>query len=178
MRTIARRLAFYAATAIVAISVDFFIPRIIPGNPVNAILAKMQGATLTKATIAALDEQYGVNTKASVWTQYAHFWGNVVHGNLGTSTSNGFVAVSTVIREALPWTLGLVGVATVISFVLGTLIGVLVAGEAGSTTSCPPQRSSRQRPTSSSRSSRSTCSPPSLAGSPPARVTRTSTSRQ
>src|SRR5580700_3431039 len=132
MRTIARRLAFYAATAIVAISVDFFIPRIIPGNPVNAILAKMQGATLTKATIAALDEQYGVNTKASVWTQYAHFWGNVLHGNLGTSTSNGFVAVSTVIREALPWTLGLVGVATVIAFVLGTLIGVLVAWRRGS----------------------------------------------
>ncbi len=131
MRTIARRLAFYAATAIVAISVDFLIPRIIPGNPVNAILARMQGATLSKATIAGLDEQYGVNTKTSLWTQYIHFWGNVLHGNLGTSTSNGFVAVSTVIREALPWTLGLVGVATVISFVLGTLIGVLVAWRRG-----------------------------------------------
>ncbi len=131
MRTIARRLAFYVATAIVAISVDFLIPRIIPGNPVNAILARMQGVTLSKATIAALDEQYGVNTKASLWTQYTHFWGNVLHGNLGTSTSNGFVAVSTVIREALPWTLGLVGVATVISFVLGTLIGVLVAWRRG-----------------------------------------------
>jgi peptide/nickel transport system permease protein len=132
MRTIARRLAFYVVTAIVAISVDFLIPRIIPGNPVNAILAKMQGATFTKATIAALDEQYGVSTKASLWTQYAHFWGDVLHGNLGTSTSNGFVAVTTVIRAALPWTLGLVGVATVISFVLGTLIGVLVAWRRGS----------------------------------------------
>jgi ABC-type dipeptide/oligopeptide/nickel transport system permease component len=88
----------------------------------------MQGATFTKATIAALDEQCGVNTMA----QYTHFWGDVLHGNLGTSTSNGFVAVSTVIREALPWTLGLVGVATVISFALGTPIGVLVAWRRGS----------------------------------------------
>jgi peptide/nickel transport system permease protein len=132
MRTMARRLGFYLVTAIVAVSLDFLIPRIIPGNPVDAILAKMQGVTLTKATIAALDEQYGVNTRTSLWAQYTHFWGNVLHGNLGTSTSNGFAPVSTVIREALPWTLGLVGVATVISFVLGTLLGVLVAWRRGS----------------------------------------------
>lgn len=132
MRTIARRIALYVVTAIVAISVDFFIPRLIPGNPVNAILAKMQGVTVTKATIAALDEEYGVSTRASLWAQYSHFWANVLHGNLGTSTSNGFEPVSTAIRDALPWTLGLVGVATVISFVLGTLIGVLVAWRRGS----------------------------------------------
>lgn len=131
MRTMTRRLGFYLVTAIVAVSLDFLIPRIIPGDPVNAILARMQGVTLSRATIAALDEQYGVNTKASLWTQYTHFWGNVLHGNLGTSTSNGFAPVTTVIRDALPWTLGLVGVATLISFVLGTLLGVLVAWRRG-----------------------------------------------
>jgi peptide/nickel transport system permease protein len=132
MRTIARRLGFYLATAIVAVSLDFLIPRIIPGNPVDAVLAKMQGVTISKATLAALEEQFGANTKASLWAQYLHYWGNVVHGNFGTSTSNGFEPVSTVIREALPWTLGLVGISTVISFVLGTLIGVLVAWRRGS----------------------------------------------
>jgi peptide/nickel transport system permease protein len=133
MRTIARRLAFYVATAIVAISADFLIPRIIPGNPVEGIIARMQGsAVLTKATIAALDETYGVNTKASLWAQYTHFWSNVLHGNLGVSTSDGFYPVTSVIRDALPWTLGLVGVATLISFVLGTLLGVLVAWRRGS----------------------------------------------
>jgi peptide/nickel transport system permease protein len=132
MRTIARRLAFYLATAVVAISIDFLLPRIIPGNPVDAILAHMQGASISKATIAALDLQFGVGTKASVWAQYTHYWGNILHGNLGISTGNGFEPVATVIRAALPWTLGLVGVATVISFVLGTLIGVLVAWKRGS----------------------------------------------
>lgn len=132
MRTIARRLAFYVVTAIVAVSLDFLIPRLIPGNPVDAILSHMQGVTLSRATINGLELQFGVGTKASLWSQYTHYWSTVLHGNLGTSISNGFVPVSTVIRGALPWTLGLVGVSTVISFVLGTGIGVLVAWRRGS----------------------------------------------
>jgi peptide/nickel transport system permease protein len=131
MRTIARRLVFYVATAIVAISLDFLLPRIIPGNPVDAVLAKMQGVTVSKATINALELQFGVNTKASLWGQYTHYWGNLFHGNLGISTSNGFEPVSTVIRSALPYTLGLVGASTLISFALGTLLGVLVAWRRG-----------------------------------------------
>jgi peptide/nickel transport system permease protein len=132
MRVVLRRLAFYLATAVVAVSLDFLIPRIIPGNPVDAVLAKMQGVTITKATINALELQFGVNTKASLWAQYTHYWGDLLRGNLGISTSNGFEPVTSVIRTALPWTLGLVGVATVISFVLGTLIGVVVAWRRGS----------------------------------------------
>ena len=132
MLVIARRLFFYLVTAAVAISLDFLIPRLIPGNPVDAILAKMQGVTITPAIIHALDLQFGVNTHASLWGQYAHYWNDVLHGNLGLSSGNGFEPVSTVIREALPYTLGLIGVATVISFLLGTAIGALVAWKRGS----------------------------------------------
>jgi peptide/nickel transport system permease protein len=132
VRVIAQRLGFYLVTAIVAVSLDFLIPRLIPGNPVNAILAKMQGTTISKATINALDLQFGVNTKASLWSQYIHFWDNVLHGNFGLSISNGFEPVSSVVRGAALWTLGLVGVATVISFVLGTAIGALIGWRRGS----------------------------------------------
>jgi len=132
MLVIARRLFFYLVTAAVAISLDFLIPRMIPGNPVDAILAKMQGVTVTPAIIHALDLQFGVNTNASLWGQYTHFWANVLRGNLGVSSANGFEPVSTVIRQALPYTLGLVGVATLISFVLGTAIGAIVAWKRGS----------------------------------------------
>jgi len=131
MRVIARRLFFYLVTAVIAISLDFLIPRLIPGNPVEAILAKMPGQ-VTPAVIHALDVQFGVNTSASLWTQYVHYWSNVVHGNLGVSVGNGFAPVSTIIRGALPYTLGLIGVATVISFVLGTAIGAIVAWKRGS----------------------------------------------
>jgi peptide/nickel transport system permease protein len=132
MLVIARRLFFYLVTAVVAVSLDFLIPRLIPGNPVDAILAKMQGVTITPAVIHALELQLGVQTKASLWTQYTHYWNNVLHGNLGVSSANSFEPVSSVIRQALPYTLGLVGVATLISFVLGTAIGALVAWKRGS----------------------------------------------
>jgi peptide/nickel transport system permease protein len=131
MRVIAQRLGFYLVTAIVAISLDFLIPRLIPGNPVDAILAHLQGATISKATVNALNLQFGVNTKVGLWGQYIHFWGNVLHGNFGVSDEQGFVSVSSLIRGAAPWTLGLVGVATVISFVLGTAIGTLVGWKRG-----------------------------------------------
>ena len=132
MRAIARRLGFYLVTAIVAVSLDFLIPRLIPGNPVDAILAKAQGQQFSTATIAAMDEQFGVNTKASLWAQYTHFWSDVLHFNFGVSVSNGFEPVSSVINAAAPWTLGLVGLATLISFALGTLIGAIVAWRRGS----------------------------------------------
>jgi peptide/nickel transport system permease protein len=129
---IIRRIGFYVLTAIAAITVDFLIPRVIPGNPVEAVLARTQGQVVTPATIRALELQFGSNTREGTWGQYTHYWSSVFHGNLGISTSNGLAPVTSVIRGALPWTLGLVGMATVISFVAGTLLGVLVAWRRGS----------------------------------------------
>src|ERR1700683_3214912 len=131
MRMIARRLFFYLVTAAVAVSLDFLIPRLIPGNPVDAILSRMQGVTITPAIIHSLDLQFGVGTHASVWAQYTHYWNDVLHGNLGVSSGNAFAPVTEVIRAALPYTLGLVGLATVISFIVGTALGALVAWAAG-----------------------------------------------
>jgi peptide/nickel transport system permease protein len=131
MRLLSRRILFYALTALAAITVDFFIPRLMPGNPVEAILGRLQGQ-ITPATIKGLEQQFGVQTKEGLWGQYAHYLSNIAHGNLGTSTGYYPSTVASVIKGALPWTLGLVGVATVISFVLGTLLGVLVAWRRGS----------------------------------------------
>jgi peptide/nickel transport system permease protein len=131
MRLLSRRILFYALTALAAITVDFFIPRLMPGNPVEAILARLQGQ-ITPATIEGLEQQFGVQTKEGLWGQYVHYLSSIVHGDLGTSTGYYPSSVASVIKGALPWTLGLVGVATVISFVLGTLLGVLVAWRRGS----------------------------------------------
>ncbi len=64
--------------------------------------------------------------------QYLHYLNNILHGNFGISTSYYPSTVASVIKGALPWTLALVGVATVISFILGTLLGVVVAWRRGS----------------------------------------------
>ena len=131
MRAIARRLGFYIVTAIIAVSLDFLIPRLIPGNPLDAILSKSQGQ-LSSATIASMGEQFGVGTKTGAWGQYVHFWSNVFHFNFGISISDGFAPVSGIIGAAMPYTLGLIGVATVISFVLGTAIGAIIGWKRGS----------------------------------------------
>jgi peptide/nickel transport system permease protein len=131
MRALARRLGFYLLTAIAAVTVDFLIPRVMPGNPVDAVLAHMQGQVITKSSLRALEAEFGAGTSQSLRSQYVHFWSSLLHANLGVSTSNGMAPVASVIRGALPWTLGLVGTATVISFVLGTLLGILVAWRRG-----------------------------------------------
>ena len=131
MRMLARRIGFYVLTAIAIVTVIFLLPRVIPGNPVDAVLGHMQGQTITKGTLRALEVQFGQDSTTGIWGQYLHYWSNLLHGNLGVSTSEGMVPVTTVIRGALPWTIGLVGTATVLSFILGTLIGILVAWRRG-----------------------------------------------
>jgi peptide/nickel transport system permease protein len=130
MRVILRKLAFYLVTAIAAVTIDFLIPHAMPGNPVAAALSRMQG-NVTPATIRGLELAYGINSHQSLLAQYLTFWSHLLHGNLGISTSNYPSTVNAIISGAVPWTLGLVGIATLISFVLGTLIGVLVAWRRG-----------------------------------------------
>jgi peptide/nickel transport system permease protein len=132
MITVARRAGFYALTAVIAITLDFFIPRLMPGNALSSVLARLQGTDVTPAMIKGLEQEYGLTTGSSAWSQYLHYWDSLLHGNLGISTSEFPAKVSTVIATGLWWTVGMVGVATMISFVLGTLLGVLVAWRRGS----------------------------------------------
>ena len=131
MRLVLRRVALYVVTAIVAITINFFLPRLLPGNPALAVLGKAQSAESPQA-VAALEVQYGVQTRTGEWGQYVRYWDHLLRGNLGTSLNAYPASVGSLIRAALPWTLGLVGTATVISFVLGTLIGVAAAWRRGS----------------------------------------------
>jgi peptide/nickel transport system permease protein len=132
MITLARRTGFYILTAFIAITLDFFIPRFMPGNALSSVLARLQGTDVTPAMIKGLEQEYGLSTGSSAWSQYLHYWDNLLHGNLGISTSEFPAKVTTVIATGLWWTVGMVGVATMISFALGTLLGVLVAWRRGS----------------------------------------------
>lgn len=133
MGYLARRFAFYVITAWAAITMNFFIPRLMPGNPVQLLIARLQGqGQLTTRAIHALTVAFGLNTKASLITQYGRYWAQLFHGNLGTSITYYPSSVVSVISTALPWTLTLVGTATVISFLIGTLVGILAAWRRGS----------------------------------------------
>ena len=126
MRFVLRRLGFFIVTLWAAISLNFLIPRLMPGNPALAMMASFRGR-VTGQALKALEIAFGVNTHASLVSQYFQYFGNVFTGHFGLSITFFPQPVSHEVLQALPWTLGLVGVTTVLAFVLGTLIG-LVAG--------------------------------------------------
>jgi peptide/nickel transport system permease protein len=128
---ILRRLAFYVLTAWAAITVNFFIPHLMPGDPVQNLIARAQGKFSPQA-VDALRVRLGLTGDQSLWTQYLHYWSQLLHGDLGISFSFYPATVGTVLITALPWTLALVGVATIVSFVVGTVVGIVVAWRRGS----------------------------------------------
>ena len=132
MRALARRVGVYILAAWVALTVSFLLPRVVPGNPVAGAVARAsQSGNCNSACITAIQEQLGFNVHTSLWDQYLQYWGNLGHGNLGQSWSEN-ASVSSLIISYLPWTLGLLVVATAVAFVAGTAIGVLMAWRRGS----------------------------------------------
>jgi peptide/nickel transport system permease protein len=129
MPFIARRLVFYVITAWVALTVNFFIPRAIPGNAVQSVMSKFPN--LQPSAYKALEALLGVGHSGSIWSQYGNYLVDVAHFNLGTDVSQYPAQVSTILGQTLPWTLTLIGTATVIAFVVGTGLGILAGWRYG-----------------------------------------------
>jgi peptide/nickel transport system permease protein len=130
MTAVLRRLGVYLLTAWVAITVNFLLPRLMPGNPVQTMIGKLTGR-VTPQVVKAIELQFGVGLNQSLWVQYVHYWDQLLHGNLGISITLS-TPVTTVLRSTVPWTVGLIGISTVVSFVLGTLLGTVLGWRRGS----------------------------------------------
>jgi peptide/nickel transport system permease protein len=126
MSFLLRRLVFYIVAAWVALTVNFFIPRAMPGNAVESIMAKFPGA-LQPSAYKAIEAMLGVGHAGSIWSQYWSYLVDVAHFNFGTDVTQYPAQVSTILAESIPWTLTLVGTATIIAFLIGTGLGI-VAG--------------------------------------------------
>jgi peptide/nickel transport system permease protein len=129
MPFIARRVAFYVVALWVAVTANFLIPRAMPGNAVEAVMSRFPD--LTPAAYRALQAMLGVGHPGSLWHQYVSYLNDIVHFNFGTSSSEFPARVSTILGQTIPWTLTLVGTATVIAFVLGTGLGILAGWRHG-----------------------------------------------
>ena len=131
MGALVRRLGVYALAAWVAITVSFLLPRVVPGNPVAGAVARAsESGNCNSQCVAAVEEQLGFNVHQSLWDQYTSYLGNLAHGDLGHSWSEN-APVGALILSYLPWTLGLLVLATVLAFVGGTAVGVLLAWRRG-----------------------------------------------
>ncbi|RIK51655.1 MAG: ABC transporter permease, partial [Chloroflexi bacterium] len=110
----------------------FFVPRMVPGNPLGAVflnMAQMGGSAGAPELVAEYERIFGLDQ--SLWVQYLRFWRELLRGNLGYSMSTFPSEVSTLLSAALPWTIGLLTVTTLVSWLLGTVMGA-IAGWRGS----------------------------------------------
>lgn len=133
-RFLARRLGFYLAAAWSAITLNFFLPRLMPGDPSAGIVDKLQrvsGQQLSPSALESIQKVFG-EPDANLGRQYIDYLGQLARFDLGVSVSNFPTPVSDLLWQGLPWTMLLVGSTTVIAFVLGTGIGAVAGWKAGS----------------------------------------------
>jgi peptide/nickel transport system permease protein len=129
MRFILRRLGFYAVAAWASITLNFFLPRLMPGDPVSVIFARFQGR-MEPESLEAMRKAYGLSDDP-LYVQYWTYLTNVAQGDFGTSISYFPSSVLDVIRTGFSWTLLLGTVALILSFGLGCLLGVVGAWRRG-----------------------------------------------
>jgi peptide/nickel transport system permease protein len=114
----------------IAVTINFGIPRLIPGDPVESALQTKLAMTGSanvdiQAVAAAYRAKFGLDKP--VWQQYLSYWGSIFSRDLGVSLVDFPQPVVEKIQSAVPWTLGLLTVSTIISFFVGSLLGALIA---------------------------------------------------
>ena len=122
---LARRLCFYLIAAFAALTLNFIIPRLMPGDPASIIFARFKGKLKPEA-IDAMRQSFGL-TDDPMLVQYFSYLKGILQGNLGTSIAYFPEPVSAIIGSGLYWTLFLAGSSLIISFTIGTVLGIIIA---------------------------------------------------
>ncbi len=138
MRFILRRLGFYLNAFFVSITINFYLPRLIPGDPATAIIGR-PGVSLTPEQLTAVRTALGLSD-APLLQQYFAYLAQLARGDLGISYTQFPASVISVIGSGFFWTLLLSLTSLVISFVLGQLLGIVSAWRRGTvlSKSLPP----------------------------------------
>ena len=134
MRWLLRRIVFYVFAIWVALTLNFLLPRLMPGDPAGGVLARLSPSQIqaNPGIIQTYRALLGGGNK-SVWQDYVAYLHRLSHLNLGISTSNYPAPVSEVIGRTLPYSIALVGVAFLLAFVIGITIGMIAAWRRGGT---------------------------------------------
>jgi peptide/nickel transport system permease protein len=125
-RYLARKITIYLVTFFVAVTVDWAIPRLMPGNPVDGLIARLEAdSTASQELHGYFTESFGLDQP--LWKQYLTFWRGLLHGDLGLSITYVGSSVSELIWAALPYTLALLIPAIVLSYIAGNRVGAMAA---------------------------------------------------
>ncbi len=130
IKKVLQRLGFLLLVIWAASTITFFIPRLSSRNPIRerfAELARTGGFSPAdlEIIIAAYSAKFGIDRP--LLEQYASYMGSIARFDLGISLHKYPKTVWELIMEALPWTIGLLLVTTILSFVIGNLLGAVAA---------------------------------------------------
>ncbi len=125
-RYIVRKLLIYILTFFVAVTIDWLIPRFMPGNPIQVLMAK---AGLRAEAYQLMYDYYikMFGFDLPIWQQYLNFWNSLFHGNLGTSFYLFPQQVTTVIARALPYDAFILLPSILLSWFAGNKFGAFAA---------------------------------------------------
>ncbi|XXY50417.1 ABC transporter permease [Sorangium sp. So ce269] len=129
MRYLLRQLGLYFIAAWASLTLNFLIPRLMPGDPASAMFARFRGQLQPEA-IDALRKAFGF-TGEPLPKQYITYLSHTLTGDLGLSVAHFPAKVTDVIATGLGWTLLLSGAAVILSFGLGTLLGIVATWKRG-----------------------------------------------
>lgn len=133
-RYLLNKLFWYLLAFVAAVALNFFLPRLIPGNPVDAIVAQLaQGGNASGEAMQRIYDTY-VTEFGLDKPPLAQFWSyltNLLRGDLGTSLGNYPASVNSLIKAALPWTLALQLPTILLGWFLGNILGALAAYKGG-----------------------------------------------
>jgi peptide/nickel transport system permease protein len=125
-RYLARKLVLYLLTFFVAVTIDWLIPRLMPGDPIEGLIARIQVNPTAAAELQGyFTESFGLDQP--LWRQYVNFWLGLFHGDLGPSIAYVGSSVTDLIKGAIPYTLALLVPAIVLSYIAGNRVGALAA---------------------------------------------------
>ena len=125
------RIGQYVIVVFVGVTITFIIPRLSPSDPIQAQINRitLTGQNYNQAELEdfrrTLTALYGL--EGSTWEQYLDLWQRLLKGDLGRSHSSYPTPVMVLINRSMPWTLGLLLTATLISWILGNLLGGLAS---------------------------------------------------
>ncbi len=126
MRFLARRLVFYLLAFFIAITINFALPRLMPGSPLDGLILRYGDAIRSNPDVLKQLQASLGSSDQSTGEAYFQYLANTFTGNFGVSTANQ-VPVTEIIRNTLPWSIFLVGVGFLISFLVGTFLGMVAA---------------------------------------------------
>lgn len=129
LRYLAKRLLLALGVVYIVISISFFMIRLMPGSPMEALEGQLeqQGGLTFQEIQAKVAAIYSIQPKAPLWQQYFSYVANAARGNLGQSISDPGTTVVHIIAAALPWTIFVVAVALIVSFLIGIAVGSFMA---------------------------------------------------